>query len=212
MEGAFNLETDAEIKSRICGAAREQFYQYGFNKVTVDEIAAKLGMSKKTLYKYFPSKDDLVQEVTRSTISQMDVCCQGFLNDANADFVVKLKNMMTFVAMQYAKMGRPLMEDLEKNAPHIWKEIDQYRSQSIMLYFGNLLKEGMEKGVFRTDVDRELVLMIYNNAIQNIIRPEVLSHVPYSAAQVFDAIIKIIFEGILTDEAKPRYLSNHASV
>jgi hypothetical protein len=54
--------------------------------------------------------------------------------------------------------------------------------------------------------------MIYNNAIQNIIRPEVLSQVPYTAAQVFDAIVKIIFEGILTDEAKPQYLSNHASV
>jgi hypothetical protein len=142
----------------------------------------------------------------------MDVCCQGFLRDANTDVLVKLKNMMTFVAMQYARMGRPLMEDLEKNAPHIWKEIDQYREKSIMLYFGNLLKEGMAKGVFRTDIDRELVLMIYNNAIQNIIRPEVLSQVPYSAAQVFEAIIKIIFEGILTDEAKPRYLSNHTSM
>ncbi len=206
------MDTDAEIKSRICAAAREQFYLYGFNKVTVDEIATKLGMSKKTLYKYFPSKDDLVMEVTRTTIAQMDQCCQGFLLDENTDFVVKLKNMMTFVAMQYAKMGRPLMEDLEKNAPHIWKEIDHYRTQSIMRYFGNLLKEGREKGVFRTDVDRELVLMIYNNAIQNIIRPEVLSQVPYSAAQVFDAIIKIIFEGILTDEAKPRYLSNNATV
>lgn len=208
MDKEYSMESDAEVKNRICAAAREQFYVHGFNKVTVEEIAAKLGMSKKTLYKHFPSKDDLVREVTRSTILQMDLCCQGFLNDPNADFVEKLKNMMTFVAMQYAKMGRPLLEDLEKNAPQIWKEIDEYRTQSIMLYFGNLLKEGREKGVFRTDLDRELVLMIYNNAIQNIIRPEVLLHVPYSAAQVFDAIIKIIFEGILTDEAKPRYLSN----
>ena len=206
------METDADIKNRICAAAREQFYVYGFNKVTVDEIAAKLGMSKKTLYKYFPSKDDLVMEVTRTTIAQMDQCCQGFLHDANTDFVVKLRNMMAFVAMQYAKMGRPLMEDLEKNAPHIWKVIDEHRTHSIMQYFGDLLTEGREQGVFRTDVDRELVLMIYNNAIQNIIRPEVLTQVPYTAAQVFDAIIKIIFEGILTDEAKPRYLSNNPTV
>jgi AcrR family transcriptional regulator len=188
----------------------EQFYIYGFNKVTVDEIAAKLGMSKKTIYKYFPSKDDLVQEVTRATIAKMDLCCQSFLTDETTDFVVKLKNMMTFVAVQYAKMGRPLLEDLEKNAPHIWKEIDQYRERSIRLYFSNLLNEGVAKGVFRSDVDRELILMIYNNTIQNIIRPEVLSQVPFTAAQVFEAIIKIIFEGILTDEAKPRYLSNNA--
>jgi AcrR family transcriptional regulator len=204
------MESDQEIKDRICTAAMEQFYIYGFNKVTVDEIAAKLGMSKKTIYKYFPSKDELVQEVTRMTIAKMDVCCQSFLKDETTDFVVKLKNMMTFVAVQYAKMGRPLMEDLEKNAPHIWKEIDEYRARSIMLYFNNLLKEGVAKGVFRSDVDRELILMIYNNTIQNIIRPEVLSQVPFTAAQVFEAIIKIIFEGILTDEAKPRYLSNNA--
>jgi len=206
------MENDSAVRERICAAAMEKFTQYGFHRVTVDEIAAQLGMSKKTLYKYFPSKDDLVQEVTRSAMAKTEECCHAFMTDEKTDFVVKLKNMMTFVAVQYAKMGRPLIEDLQKNAPHIWKEIDEYREKSIMLHFGNLLREGVEKGVFRKDVDRELILMIYNNAVQNIIRPEVLTQVPYSAAQVFDAIVKIIFEGILTEEAKPHYLSNHTTM
>ena len=77
-----------------------------------------------------------------------------------------------------------------------------------------LLDGGVRRG---SDVVKALALgakavMIYNNAVQNIIRPEVLTQVPYSAAQVFDAIVKIIFEGILTEEAKPHYLSNHTTM
>jgi hypothetical protein len=114
---------------------------------------------------------------------------------------------MTMVAVQYSKMGRPLIEDLQKNAPRVWSEIAAFRTQRINIEFGTMLREGMENGVIRNDIDRDLVLMIYSNAIQTIINPEMLVHLPYSAAQIFDTIVKVIFEGILTEEAKPKYLS-----
>ncbi len=206
------MDQDQDIKNRIMNAAREQFYVFGFSKVTVDEIVSKLGISKKTFYKYFESKDALVKEVTETTMLEMDACCRQFRENDTIDFVEKLKNMMTFVAMHYAKVGKPLLEDLEKNAPHVWKQIEEHRAKSIAANFGNLLKEGVEKGIFRDDIDRELIMLIYNNTIQNIIRPEVLTHLPYSAAQVFETIVKIIFEGILTESARSRYRTSNASL
>lgn len=206
------MENDQELKTRIINTARDQFYVHGFSKVTVDEIATKLGISKKTLYKYFESKDDLVREVTNTTMMEMEACCKQFLENDSIDFVEKLKNMMTFVAMHYAKVGKPLLEDLEKNAPHVWKQIDDHRAESIAVNFGSLLKEGVEKGIFRNDIDRELIMLIYNNIIQNIIKPEVLTHIPYTAAQVFETIVKIIFEGILTEDARARYRTSPVSI
>lgn len=202
------METDEQVKRRILDTAREAFYLHGFSKVTIDEIATKNGISKKTIYKYFSSKDDLVQEVTRDTLAEMATCCQAIVAEEGVDFVDRLKRMMTLVAVQYSNVGKALVEDLQKNAPQIWDEIDRFRTQRINIEFNALLQEGMEKGIFRGDIDRQLILMIYSNAVQTIIKPELLVHLPYSAAQIFETIVKVIFEGILTEEAKPKYLSH----
>ncbi len=54
------MTDDIEIKDRILSRAEEMFLKFGYSKVTMDEIAANIGMSKKTLYKFFPSKEELV--------------------------------------------------------------------------------------------------------------------------------------------------------
>ena len=200
--------SDIELKNRIMSVAREQFYQYGFSKVTVDEIASKLGMSKKTLYRLFPSKDALVLEVVRKTIREMDAQCQGIVNQDNLSFVEKMKQMMTQIGLQYSKMSRHLIEDLEKTVPLVWKEISDYRTVKIQKDFGILLTEGIKQGFFRSDIDQNLILLIYSNVMRNVITPEILSQLPFSAQQVFETVITVMFEGILTDEAKKQYSIN----
>ena len=200
------LENDIEIKKRILETARDQFFSHGFTKVTVDEIATRIGMSKKTIYKYYPSKDDLVRSVIESTLSEVHTCCKNIVDNNDLDFVEKLKQMMTYAALHISKMGRPLIEDLEKNAPHVWKEISEFRSKRIYEDFGKLLYDGVQKGIFRSDIDRQLVLLIYNNVIKNIISPEVLSQIPFTALQVYETIVKVIFEGIMTDKAKAKLI------
>lgn len=196
--------------------AAEWFYRYGFSKVTMDELAEKMAMSKKTLYKYFASKDDIVKELVDSTIKLMEVRCSSIAHNSEIDLVDRLKQMMTFVAMQYSKIGKSLLEDLQKNAPHIWKQIDAHRRENILVNFGNMLKEGQEKGIFRKDIDKDLILLIYSNIVQNIINPDVLVQIPYSAAQVFEAVSKILYEGIMTEEGRAQYfnqktlVANHA--
>ena len=204
------MDTDTEIRNRILATAREEFFKFGFSKVTIDEIASKMGMSKKTIYKYFDSKEAIVHEVTKSTLNDMVSCCEEISQNDAVDFVEKLRQMMTLVALQYSKLGKPLLEDLQKNAPQVWKQISEFRQERINKDFGNLLREGMQKGMFRSDIDEQLILLIYSNAVQSIINPETLINLPFTATQVFDAIVKVIYEGILTDDAKQKYLSRQS--
>lgn len=200
------MDTDNDIRNRIMATAREEFFKFGFSKVTIDEIASKMGMSKKTIYKYFDSKEAIVHEVTKSTLEEMNTCCEKISQNDEVDFVEKLRQMMTLVALQYSKLGRPLIKDLQKNAPQVWQQISDFRQERINKDFGNLLREGMQKGMFRSDIDEQLILLIYSNAVQTIINPETLMNLPFSAAQLFEAIVKVIYEGILTDEAKQKYV------
>jgi len=50
-------------RQRIVEAARTHFFSHGFRRVTMDDLAAELAISKKTLYAYFPSKTALLEDV-----------------------------------------------------------------------------------------------------------------------------------------------------
>jgi AcrR family transcriptional regulator len=191
-------KNEIETKERILSAAKDQFFSHGFTKVTIDEIAAKVGISKKTIYKYYPSKDDLVKAVTEATLHEVEASCKSIIENTELDFVEKLRRMMTHAALHISKLGHPLIEDLQKNVPHVWKRIHED--------FGKLLREGREKGIFRNDIDQQLVLIIYDNLIQNVISPEMLMQIPFTASQVYETIVKVIFEGIMTDKAKSKLL------
>ena len=53
------MESGIKKKIEIAGAFEKHFRHFGFKKTTVDDVAAELGISKKTIYKYFASKDDI---------------------------------------------------------------------------------------------------------------------------------------------------------
>ncbi len=201
------MNEDIDVKNRIIDAAREAFMKYGFSRVTVDEISGKLGISKKTIYKYFETKEDIVRAVTEQILLKMESACQQLVGNNEMDFVDKLRGMMTQVAVNYSALGKDLLEDIEKNAPYVWKQISEFTNKQINVNFGDLLREGVRKGVFREDIDADLILMIYRNAIDTIITPQRLLNLPYSATQVFEAIITILYEGILTEGSRQKYES-----
>ncbi|HLF19986.1 MAG TPA: TetR/AcrR family transcriptional regulator [Bacteroidota bacterium] len=200
--------SDLEIKKRIMETASEWFYRHGFSRVTMDELAEKMGMSKKTLYKYFSSKDDLLNELVEVAMNQTISRCVAISEDRSVDLVTRLKQTMTIVALEYSKIGKLLLEDIQRNAPHIWKKIDSARREHILTNFARMLREGCDLGIFRKDIDQQLMLLIYTNTIQNIINPDILVQVPFSAAQVFEGVIKIFYEGIMTPEGRAKYLNN----
>lgn len=199
--------SDLEIKKRILETAGEWFYRHGFSRVTMDELAEKMAMSKKTLYKYFSSKDDLLNELVDDAMKRTVGRCVVITEDRSIDLVLRLKQCMTVVAMEYSKIGKLLIEDIQRNAPHIWKKIESGRREHILQNFAIMLREGCERGIFRKDIDQQLMLLIYTNTIQNIINPDVLVQVPFSAAQVFEGVIKIFYEGIMTEEGRAKYLN-----
>ncbi len=201
------MHEEKEVKERIINQAEQLFLQFGYSKVTMDEIAASIGMSKKTLYKFFPGKEALVKEMITTLKCSVDDHINLIWNNASLNFMDKLKSVMDFIGKQTTKLHGPLLEDLHKNIPEVWQEIHDFRKANAVKKFTVFINEGVEKGVFRKDIDRQLIILFYLHAMQGMINPETLSQLPYSANQVFDAIIRIIFEGILTEGGRDEYLS-----
>lgn len=196
-------------RRHIIETSRATFTEFGFSKVTMDDLAEKLGMSKKTLYKHFPSKDALLQTVMRTLMREMQAIIECILDEPGLDFTGRLIKLMHAAAEHLSKnITRPLLVDLQKHAPHLWKEVEAFRRQQIHEKFTRIFQQGAKEGVFRRELDQQIVLLVYMNAVQNIMNPRVLSELPQAASDVFWTIIRIIFGGILTEAARGEFLKD----
>lgn len=193
------------IKNRILESCNEMFCKFGYLKVTMEEIASNLCISKKTLYKHFSNKEHLVRELVEKNKTEINSAIEKLISSESTDFFEKLKNLMDFISKQSKKLQGLHIQELIKNHPDIWKEIQEWRKKNILEQFSKLISEGMEKGMFRNDVDKNIVVLLYMAAVHELINPDVFAVVPLSAEQIFSNIIKIVFEGILSEEGRAKY-------
>ncbi|MDQ3002614.1 MAG: TetR/AcrR family transcriptional regulator [Fibrobacterota bacterium] len=196
---------DEAVKKRIRDEARSLFFRYGFSKVTMDEAAEALGMSKKTLYRHFPSKEELLEAVTSAHMVECDTALKGICHRQDISPLERLKLTMNYITGLFSQMSEALVHDLRRNAPDIWKRIEEHRQKNIASEFGALIKEGRQKGQFRKDVDEHLFILMYSTVVTHILNPEVLSGLPQNPSQVYDTLCKVLFEGLLTDKARAEY-------
>jgi len=200
--------TEAEkTRTRILEAARGQFIQFGFSQTTVDEIASSLGISKATLYKYFSSKEQLLREIVFGLLRSIEAGVDAITQDERKDFVEKLGEMLSFIGMKLAGISGLLTIDIQRNAPEIWREIDEFRRERILSKLKRIIQEGVENGVFRPDFNQDLLVLMYITLIQSIMNPATLVQFSLSFSEGFEIIIRIVLEGILAEKGRARYLS-----
>jgi len=199
------MQTEQDLKNRVLNKSDELFNQFGFNKVTMQEIADSIGMSKKTLYKFFNSKEQIVREIIQNRKCNIDNYLDSLWSDENLDFVAKISSMIKFLRVQIPAMKNTLSEDLKKNNPEIWKEVVETKKTNIREKYSKLISEGINKGDVRNDLSGEVIMLMYINSIHNIMIPEVLSELPLTPEQVFDTITSVLFLGMFTDKGKEKY-------
>lgn len=201
-----------DIRDRIIKKGEEMFLQFGFHRVTMEELASELGISKKTLYKYYTGKEQLLKEIIDSMKCTIDDYTNEVIADPTTDFIQKLKMIMTFVGQNMNKMRGPLLADLQKNHPELYNEITRHRKEAIITKFSKLATAGIKSGHFRKDIDKQLVVLIYMNVISGIMNPDVLSELALTSDQVFESISKVVFEGVLTEEGRQKYHSTKTAI
>lgn len=194
-------------RRRIIEAAREKFFRFGFSRVTMDEIALECRVSKKTLYKHFPGKEVLLREVIHGMMKNVGKNVDQIVNDSSLELAERLQRLMVFIGMLIAQFNRPFVQDIRMYAPELWKEVEKFRREKVLQNFGKSLKEGVDKGLFRKDINPDLLLTIYLSAMESLLNPEAISSTPFSAYEIFQGIVRVIFEGMLTDKAKSLKLS-----
>jgi len=199
-------EKNEKLKKRIITNTSRLFFERGFSKVSMDEVASGLGISKKTLYQHFPSKEALLYQVVTDMMEENGSIIESIVDDPKMDFHQKLSLLMNHLSTVISRLYRPFGDDLRRNAPEMWEEVDRFRTKKVLLNFRKLLESGIRQGVFRKDVDPQLMTMVFSTLIQNLIDPRIFSQIPFTAEQVFETIVEVVFRGILTETARNEFV------
>jgi len=195
-------------EDRIIDAAMSRFMDFGFNKVTMDEIASDTGMSKKTVYKFFPSKETLLMSIVHIHLRKVEKAVHEIVA-SDKPIEEKLVEIFALVGRTVRKLSRPFMADIQKYIPSLWREIDTFRRERILSQLLQMFKQAKKEGVFREDVNPDLFYMIVMTTIQGIMNPQVLSQQSFSAEDAFRGMFKILYEGVLTGEARQKFNLNN---
>ena len=193
--------SDLEERDRILNSAEGKFFTQGFVKVTVDEIAEDLGMSKKTIYKFFPSKEEIMLGIMRMNMRRIEKQLVSIVESAKP-FDQKFSEFLALLARLTSKFSKQLQKDVRTRLPVLDREIETFRREKIYGRLRSMFLQAKEEGFLRKDLNDEIFMLVFTNAAQNIMIPSVLAQHAFSAEEAFRQIFRVLFEGALTDEAR----------
>lgn len=157
-------------------------------------------MSKKTFYHAFRGKEDLIEAIIEGIRVEIQSRMKKLI-DADTPFTEKLHGVMTTIADQICKIGRPFAEDMQRVFPHFWQRIQEFRRITMNTTLIRLIEQGVREGAIRRDVNLRIFLLAYIGAIDAVARPDVLANESFSMADAVGNIMAIFFHGVLTEEA-----------
>jgi len=193
---------DRTARGRILGAAREQFLAHGFHRVTMDDLAEGLGMSKKTIYAHFPSKRALLEAMLLDKFRCAEEELEVITSECSADFLTGLHRLLACVQRHTEEIRPPFVRDIQRQAPDLFRVVQARRREVIQRYFSKLLGEGRREGLIRKDIPVHLIIEILLGAVEAVINPPRLTEFGLSPKSGFTAIVSVILEGALTPEGR----------
>jgi AcrR family transcriptional regulator len=203
------MKPNQHIRNHILEHSRKLFFRKGYRKVTVEEIASSLSISKKTIYKYFDSKREILEKTFDIYRDDITDDINRILENQELPFPEKLKKVLASIGLHLGGMNALLFKDIQEHIPDLWEKIRTYKHEAAYLRFNKLIEEGRQKGFIKEDINQAVVVALYASAIEYLLDPvfiknlpgELNQEIPSLAIDVFDNVIQIIYEGILTPGA-----------
>jgi len=197
-------DIEADRRKKLSERIIEIFFREGVSSQTMEGVADKAGVSKRTLYKYFPNKEQLIDSVIMSKLESVETEMLGLMK-SDLPFAERILGFFGIVEKYIKPMANKLIRDVITNAPWIWAKIDKFRHDRLLIHLKTILGEGKEKGLLRADLELELVFPMYIAIIEQVGRPEFFLQHDVQPSAVIKTLISILLGGILSDEGRREF-------
>ncbi len=197
---------NCDQRGNIIKTAGEMFFRLGIRSVSIDDICRELGISKKTFYVYFPSKDELVAQLLHSNVEYIS----GKMNE-----LLQLHHFRQLVAkfLKHQEADKndvrrvpQLVYDLKKYYPRQFAEFQlecfQTQKEYIRLYLEQGQQEGLVRANLNVEVTATLFAKIHNDAVRDV--EQIEAH-GLNMHQLGNTAMDIFVRGVLSEEGRKLY-------
>lgn len=188
------IKQDNQIAAKIFEKARHLFYTVGVRNTTMDDLARELGISKKTLYKVIENKADLVKFCV-----EYDLKCDEnailAISENTENAVEELLLIAAHIHAELQMFHPSVLRDLVKFYPESWMLIENHRDCFAQKNISNNLKKGIKQGLYRKDINTEMVTMLQ---LHLSFLPLQLENKNYKPTDVYLEVLKYNFYAIAT--------------
>lgn len=150
------------MKEDIVKRALNDFMQYGFKTFTMDDLANKMEMSKKTLYEHFPSKQDLVDACLDYALEMSCTNVTTFIEGEGSVIENVYRNQKKVQEVFNINSDRPIWE-LQKYYPKTYERMESEFAKTDALFIDKLLEKGWQEGLFRKDINVNFYKVFYTS-------------------------------------------------
>jgi len=194
------LNTREEKFGPMLEQIKELFFEFGIKNLNMDDISRKLGISKKTLYRFVKSKEDLIAKLFEYEQTKwVEATDQVGLQDINA--IEKLFRVSLMVYEEMQRFNPMLMFELRKYYEQLFNEHHARKLADISRSMRLNLEQGIKEGLYRHDVNIDTVVAIYMNYLVEIHSSvEICKSIDVS----FDDLFKVMFENHIRAISTPQ--------
>jgi len=189
-------------RQRIVDAARAYFFSHGFRRVTMNDLAAELGISKKTLYVHFPDKMAVLEAVLADKFAGVQAKLEQVTREHTHDFPAALHELLANTQRELDEIKPLFVRDMRQKAPHVFQTIERRRSELIGHFFGKLFVEGQRAGMVRKDIPAKIMIEILLVAVRETVNPAKMEELGLTPRTAFESVVKVILEGVVTKKAR----------
>lgn len=144
------------------------FMRYGIRSVNMDDIARELKISKKTLYKYFKDKNDVVSTAMKARCLLEQSIVKQFLGESE-NAIDELMLITKFVGEELQDVHPSVVFDIQKYYPEAWGIINEHKTVFIKNSIVQNLERGISEGLYRKNLNVDIISAIYENHMEAVL-------------------------------------------
>ena len=189
------MTQDKRKELELIASVAQLFMRLGIKSLTMDEIARQLGVSKKTLYKYASDKKELVSKAVQLAIDEEESLLSE-MHEANGNAIDKIFAINTMISEKLQSIQPAVIFDMQKYYPEAWAIMEQHKSVFIHNQIKENLEEGIKQGLYRNNMNPELVTRIYVTLINSIFDSPLYSLSNHSFKETHTEVARYHLRGI----------------
>ena len=188
-----------KMEKDILAKAVEMFDRHGLRPVTMDDIAREMSISKKTLYKYYANKEDLV---TRAVVQMFQEISGNMteLLEHQGNAIDMLFSMDEVICSTIEKHDPSMQFQLERYYPEVSAMLEGMKKETVFLMMENNIKRGKEEGLYRADLDAQVVTYLYYSRAQLMMEEDMGPFKDRPIEDVMREILVYHIRGVASDK------------